>query len=92
MVQINARQQQFPSLRRIAEACRPDGDGAARVVDAGCGTGALVSFLKEAGVKEGEVTGVDLSPEVCFYPSCYFGSTPSMLGKNIALCKVFSCP
>lgn len=58
--------QQFPSLRRIAEACVPSGDNAAtRVVDAGCGTGALVSFLKEAGVEEGGVTGVDISPEVC---------------------------
>ncbi|CAM9333128.1 unnamed protein product [Pylaiella littoralis] len=57
-------QEQYPSLRRIAEACRPDGEEAARVVDAGCGTGALVSFLKEAGAKEMEVTGVDLSPEM----------------------------
>lgn len=36
------------------------------MVDAGCGTGALVSFLKEAGVKERDVTGVDVSPEVRF--------------------------
>eukprot|EP00752_Nemacystus_decipiens_P002591 g2424.t1 len=56
--------EQFPSLRRIAEACRPVEDTAARVVDAGCGTGALVDFLKEAGVEEGDVTGVDLSPEM----------------------------
>lgn len=59
--------QQFPSLRRIAEACRPSEDVAARVVDAGCGTGALVDFLKEAGVKEWDVTGVDISPEVCMH-------------------------
>ncbi|CAM9918212.1 unnamed protein product [Ectocarpus sp. 12 AP-2014] len=56
--------EQFPSLRRIAEACHPSVEGAPRVVDAGCGTGALVSFLKEAGVKERDVTGVDVSPEM----------------------------
>ncbi|CAM9512898.1 unnamed protein product [Ectocarpus sp. 4 AP-2014] len=56
--------EQFPSLRRIAEACRPSAERAPRVVDAGCGTGALVSFLKEAGVKERDVTGVDVSPEM----------------------------
>eukprot|EP00903_Cladosiphon_okamuranus_P010623 g10046.t1 len=56
--------EQFPSLRRIADACRPSEDVAARVVDAGCGTGALVSFLKEAGMEEGDVTGVDISPEM----------------------------
>ncbi|CAN0429066.1 unnamed protein product, partial [Ectocarpus sp. 13 AM-2016] len=59
--------QQFPSLRRIAEACHPSVEGAPRVVDAGCGTGALVSFLKEVGVKERDVTGVDVSPEVRFF-------------------------
>lgn len=63
--------QQFPSLRRIAEACRPGEDVAARVVDAGCGTGALVDFLKEAGVEEGDVTGVDISPEVCTAMNLY---------------------
>lgn len=61
---MHGTRQQFPSLRRIAEACLPDGDG--RVVDAGCGTGALVPFLKEAGVREGDVVGIDMSPEVWY--------------------------
>lgn len=37
------------------------------MVDAGCGTGALVSFLMEAGVLEGDVVGVDLSIEVILF-------------------------
>lgn len=53
-------------MRRIAEACLPKGDGAnaKRVVDAGCGTGALVGFLKEAGVEERDIVGVDMASEV----------------------------
>ena len=47
------------------------------MVDVGCGTGALVPFLVEAGVQEGEVVGIDMSPEVrgiplCFLTSCAF--------------------
>lgn len=62
---IDVLGQQFPSLRRIAEACCPSGDLAgSRVVDVGCGTGALVSFLTEAGVQEGAVIGIDMSCEV----------------------------
>lgn len=50
-------------MRRIAEACRPS-DQETRVVDVGCGTGALAGFMKESGVSEENVIGVDLSPEV----------------------------
>lgn len=50
-------------LTRIGEVCRPS-DESARVVDVGCGTGALVPFLKDGGVAEDRVIGVDLSTEV----------------------------
>lgn len=81
------REQQFPSLRRIAEACRPGGEAAARVVDAGCGTGALIPFLKEAGVEEGDVTGVDISPEVRMHNRSAFWDTSLRLWRSwSALC------
>ena len=73
--------QQFPSLRRIAEACRPGGDG--RVVDAGCGTGALVPFLKEAGVPEGDVVGIDVSPEVRY--AGYSGIRLGVCRQNVEI-------
>lgn len=63
---LSSPSQQYPALRRIAKACLPIGDGpdARRVVDAGCGTGALAGFLKEAGVEERDIVGVDMASEV----------------------------
>lgn len=70
-----AAKQVVPSIRRIAEACRP-ADDSARVVDVGCGTGALVDFLKDAGVDEGRVIGVDLSAEVRVEVTGWAGGLP----------------
>ena len=40
------------------------------VVDVGCGTGALAGFLKEVGLEERRIVGVDMASEVGNHLDC----------------------
>jgi SAM-dependent methyltransferase len=68
------------------EAAIEAADGAARVLDIGCGTGALAGMIaaRWPGVR---VTGVDISSGMLAIAARYLGSLPGRAGDRVALVR-----